>query len=122
LVTANSSPVSKRVSSGWRKANKKPVHIEPAQALGEKRPELISSLPRLLVPEQVEDLKVGSSVAVKDNNGNDIKATVTELSDQRVTIDANHLLAGQALTSDIELIEFVKAGPSLMAWSNRRIC
>lgn len=92
---------------GMAEGQQKTVHIEPAQALGEKRPELISTLPRHLVPEQFEDLKVGNSVTVKDDNGNDIKATVKELSDQMVTIDANHPLAGEALTFDIELIEFV---------------
>jgi peptidylprolyl isomerase len=32
---------------------------------------------------------------------------VTELTDQEVTIDANHPLAGKALVFDIELIESV---------------
>jgi peptidylprolyl isomerase len=92
---------------GMEEGERRTVHVEPANALGERRPELISTLPRHTVPEQYEDLKVGSSVQIKDDNGNDIKATVTELSDQNVTIDANHPLAGETLTFDIELIEFV---------------
>ena len=92
---------------GMEAGEHKTVQIEPAKALGEKRPELISTLPRHEVPEQYEDLKVGISVQIKDDNGNDLKATVTELSDQTVTIDANHPLAGETLTFDIELIEFV---------------
>jgi peptidylprolyl isomerase len=60
-----------------------------------------------LVPEQDEDLEVGSRIQVKDDNGNDIKSMVTHISDQTITLDANHPLAGEALTFNIELIELL---------------
>lgn len=36
-----------------------------------------------------------------------VEATVTRLSDQKVTLDANKPLAGKTLIFDIELIKFV---------------
>ena len=92
---------------GMAPGQHKTVHLQPEDALGERRPELVSHLPLHEVPEQEEDLKVGSSIQVKDANGNDVRVTVTHLSDQSVTIDANHALAGEALTFDIELVEIV---------------
>ena len=86
---------------------KKTVSIERNQAMGERRPELVAKFSREAVPEQLENLKVGSKVKVEDDKGNPLVATVTELTDQEITIDANHPLAGKTLVFDIELIEFV---------------
>lgn len=85
----------------------KTVHLQPSEVLGEKRPELVSQVPLHSFPEQDEDLRVGRTVMVKDDKGNDVKARVTQLTDQKVTIDANHPLTGEALTFDIEFIAFV---------------
>jgi peptidylprolyl isomerase len=54
-----------------------------------------------------KELEVGSRIQVKDDNGNDIKSMVTHISDQTITLDANHPLAGEALTFNIELIELL---------------
>lgn len=75
----------------------KSVHLPPEQAMGERRPELVSQVPLHSIPELDEDLKIGSRIMVKDVNGNQIRVTVTHLSDHAVTIDANHLLAGKSL-------------------------
>lgn len=72
-----------------------------------KKTELISKVPLHLVPEQDEDLEVGNLIQFKDNNDNEIKETVTHISDKTVTVDANHPLTGEALTFDIELIELL---------------
>jgi peptidylprolyl isomerase len=92
---------------GMSEGMKKAVRLKPAEAMGEKRPELISKIPRHLVSEENQDLKVGSKVWVKEKNGKPIKVTVKQLSNNEVTIDANHPFAGEALTFDIEIIEFV---------------
>jgi peptidylprolyl isomerase len=59
------------------------------------------------VPEKTANLSVGSRIQIKDGHGSVLNATVTNISDQMVTIDANHPLAGEVLIFDIELIEFV---------------
>jgi len=93
---------------GMTEGQKKNVHLQPNQAMGAKAPELISQIPLHLIPEQHEDLEVGNRIQVKDKNGNDVNATVTHISDKIVTLDANHPLAGEALTFvDIELIKVI---------------
>jgi peptidylprolyl isomerase len=92
---------------GMAAGEKKSVSIQPDQAMGERRPELVTVFSRETIPEQHEDLKVGGKVEVEDDNGNPVVGTVTRLTDQEVTVDANHPLAGKTLLFDIELIEFV---------------
>jgi peptidylprolyl isomerase len=92
---------------GMEEGERRTVHIPPEDAMGERRPELVSQVPLHMIPEQNEDLKVGSSIQIKDEKGRDVKATVTQMTDQAVTIDANHPLAGETLVLDLKLIEFV---------------
>jgi peptidylprolyl isomerase len=92
---------------GMVAGEKKTVSIDPNRAMGERRPELVTIFSRESVPEQHEDLKVGSKVEVEDDNGNPIVGTVTHLTDQKVTVDTNHPLAGKTLIFEIELIEFL---------------
>lgn len=92
---------------GMSEGVRKTIRLEPDHAMGERQPELVSNIPRHLVAEQHGDLKVGAKIWVKDQNANDVKVTVKQVSDQEVTIDANHQLAGEALTFDIKLMGFV---------------
>jgi peptidylprolyl isomerase len=91
---------------GMGEGEKKQVRLGPDQAAGESQPELIRTVPRHVVPEQHEDIKVGSKVRFQEDNGDMLEATVMEISDQEVTIDANKPLAGKTLLFDIELISF----------------
>lgn len=52
-----------------------------------------------------EGLTVGAAVSLQ----NGMQATVTAVDDEFVEIDANHPLAGEALTFEIELVNLVKA-------------
>ncbi|MFP4350383.1 MAG: FKBP-type peptidyl-prolyl cis-trans isomerase [Thermodesulfobacteriota bacterium] len=91
---------------GMEPGEKKTVELEPDQAFGEKRPELISKVERSVVPEHI-DLNLGSQLQVTSADGNPVQVTVTELTDEHVTLDANPPLAGLPLTFDIELVEVV---------------
>ena len=72
---------------GMAEGEQRTVHIPPEDAMGERRPELVSQVPLHMIPEQNEDLKIGSSIQIKDEKGRDVKATVTQMTDQAVTID-----------------------------------
>jgi FKBP-type peptidyl-prolyl cis-trans isomerase 2 len=73
------------------------VRIEPEDAYGEYNPEAIIDFPADSAPEGLE---VGDAVTL----GNGGRGTVVEVSDEFVKIDANHPLAGEALTFEIELV------------------
>ena len=73
------------------------VRMEPAEAYGERRDELILSFPINQLPEGAKE---GDSVFF--TNGG--QAVILEVTDETFTVDANHRLAGQALTFEIELV------------------
>ncbi len=73
------------------------VRLDPARAYGEPMPELMMEVPSEHAPD---GLTVGDMVML----GNGAQAVVVGLDTDTVTIDANHPLAGQALTFHIELV------------------
>jgi peptidylprolyl isomerase len=91
---------------GMAEGDQKTIRLEPNQAFGEKRPEMVSKVPRSDFPDDIEPT-VGLQLQISSPSGNPIRVVVTEISEDEVTLDANHVLAGQPLTFDIELVEFV---------------
>jgi peptidylprolyl isomerase len=91
---------------GMAEGDQKTIHLEPNQAFGEKRLELVSKVPRSDIPDDIQPT-VGLQLQMNSSSGNPIRVVVTEISEDEVTLDANHALAGQPLTFDIELVEFV---------------
>lgn len=73
------------------------VRIEPADAYGERTDAAIIEFPASSAPE---GLQVGDQVQF----GNGQPGTVLEITEETITIDANHPLAGEALTFEVELI------------------
>ena len=45
---------------------------------------------------------------VTDKDGNPLIVAITDLTDNTITLDANHPLAGKDLTFEISLVEIVK--------------
>lgn len=72
------------------------VRMEAADAYGEVREDLVVQVPADRAPD---GLTVGDQVAAGG-----MPATVVAMDDETVTIDANHQLAGKALTFDVELV------------------
>jgi peptidylprolyl isomerase len=91
---------------GMAEGDQKTLHLEPNQAFGEKRPELVSKIRRSDIPDDIQPT-VGLQLQMRSSSGNLIRVVVTEISEDEVTVDANHALAGQPLNFDIELVEFV---------------
>jgi peptidylprolyl isomerase len=91
---------------GMAEGDQKTLHLEPNQAFGEKRPELVSKVQRSDLPDEIQPT-VGLQLQMNSSSGNPIRVVVTEISENDVTLDANHALAGQPLNFDIELVEFV---------------
>jgi len=88
---------------GMSPGESKVVKVLAEQAYGPYRPELVVEINRNEVPPEL-DLEVGLQLVLRQPEGQLIPVTVTELSESMVTLDANHPLAGQDLTFDIQLI------------------
>jgi peptidylprolyl isomerase len=87
---------------GMYQGESKTVTIPFAQAYGPRKTELIEEIDRTLLPKDIE-LVAGGQLEVTQDDGSVFHVMVRELSDQSVTLDANHPLAGQDLTFDITL-------------------
>jgi peptidylprolyl isomerase len=53
------------------------------------------------------ELQIGTVLRMRKAGGEKIRRIVTTVSETSVTLDANHPLAGEDLTFDLELIEIV---------------
>lgn len=85
------------------------ITIPPEGAYGPYQPELVLAVDRAEFPEDIEP-EVGQELQVRQGD-TVIVMRVAEVSDEQVTIDANHPLAGQNLTFDLELVEIRSEGP-----------
>ena len=86
---------------GLSQGDKKTVELEPEQAYGPVREELINQVPLDRVPEGVQ---TGQMLEAQTEAG-PIPVVVTEVTEEAVTIDANHPLAGKKLIFDLEVVE-----------------
>lgn len=87
--------------------------IPAAEAYGEHSDEGVQSFPRDSFPPD-NTPEVGWAVELGGPNGERVPATIIEVTDENVTLDFNHPLAGQDLTFEIELVEVVDNGPKLI--------
>ena len=85
----------------------KTVRIEAEDAYGHRTDQLIGTVPRTMLPEDLTP-EVGMALQSQSEDGQVMMVTVVEVSAESITIDGNHPLAGQALSFVIELIEIRK--------------
>jgi peptidylprolyl isomerase len=78
------------------------VVIEPADAYGEIVDEAIQTAPRAIFGD--EEPPVGEMIMLQAEDGSQLAATVVSFTDDEVTFDFNHPLAGKRLTFDITLV------------------
>ena len=88
------------MSPGESKTQKIPMD----QAYGPHREEMVLEISRQQIPSELEP-EVGQQLQVQQENGQTIPVFVTEVTESNVTLDANHPLAGEDLTFDIQLVE-----------------
>uniref|UniRef100_Q3AU03 Peptidyl-prolyl cis-trans isomerase n=1 Tax=Chlorobium chlorochromatii (strain CaD3) TaxID=340177 RepID=Q3AU03_CHLCH len=86
--------------------DKKEVVIAVEEAYGPHSDELVTAVPRERFPADLE-LEIGQQLQVGLENGQQAIVMVVDITDEAVTLDANHPLAGQELTFEIELVEIV---------------
>ncbi|MBK5096513.1 MAG: FKBP-type peptidyl-prolyl cis-trans isomerase [Gemmatimonadetes bacterium] len=80
------------------------THIPAEQAYGPKIEELRISVERSQLPAGLE-VQLGDQLQMQTQDGQTVPVEVVELADESVVVDANHPLAGKALTFEIELVE-----------------
>lgn len=91
--------------TGMQPGEEKRVTIPADDAYGQRRPEMVGSIRREQFPPGIQPA-VGQQLQMSQQ-GHTFVVTVTEVSDDEVTLDANHPLAGEDLTFQLELVEIV---------------
>lgn len=82
------------------------VELDPDEAYGERRDDLVMPVSRDQLPEEL-DPEVGDALEVQLGSGERTTATVVEADDSSVTLDLNHPLAGRTLNFEVELLDIV---------------
>lgn len=80
------------------------IHLMPEEAYGEKNPDAIITVPISELAGS-EELKVDDMVYLQNVYGQPFPAKVTALTENDITFDANHEMAGKELNFKIELVE-----------------
>ena len=82
---------------GLRLGEVKTVRLVPAEAYGERNPELLVEFP-------IEELPDGAEVGTVLLTSTGQQVAVVEINDSVFVVDANHQLAGEHLTFEIEIV------------------
>ncbi len=91
---------------GMTVGDQKTVEIPADDAYGQRDPNGMQSFPRDKVPDDIP-LDIGTRLQLSTPSGQPVMVTVSEVTETEVILDANHPLAGQDLTFEIELVEIV---------------
>ncbi len=89
---------------GMNPGESKTVQIPSDRAYGPHHAEIVLAVDRSYFPNDMEP-KVDQRLQMQQQDGQSFALTVTDVSETKVTLDANHPLAGKDLTFDIQLME-----------------
>jgi len=96
-------PGFERAVTGMQPGESKTTTIPPDQAYGPHRDDMVATIKRDQLPDHL-DPSVGQQLSVRQESGRQFNVTITAVSEQSITIDANHRLAGKSLVFDLELV------------------
>ncbi|MCG6940568.1 MAG: peptidylprolyl isomerase [Thiohalocapsa sp.] len=88
---------------GMVPGEQKSVTIPCDEAYGERNEEMTQTLPRTVIPDEIE-LEVGMVLTARSPEGQTVNFSVARFDDEEVIVDGNHPLAGKDLVFDLELV------------------
>lgn len=92
--------------TGMNEGETKTVLISPEDAYGQYREELVAIIEKSQIPPNI-DPRIGMMLQARSQEGAITNLTITEITENTVTLDGNHPLAGKSLNFEIELLEIV---------------
>ena len=93
---------------GSKPGDKLDVSIKPEEAYGERMKDAIQEIPKSAL-KGIDEIKVGMQLQSQDQDGNAFLVTVIKIEDDKITVDANHPLAGQTLHFSVSIESVRKA-------------
>jgi FKBP-type peptidyl-prolyl cis-trans isomerase 2 len=92
---------------GMAPEESKTVTIPSDQAYGPRHPELVRVVNRSEVPPHIEP-EENQQLHLSAEDGSQIPVVITNVTEDSITLDANHPLAGENLIFDLTLVEIVE--------------
>lgn len=99
-------PAIEEALIGMSVGEKKKIIIPADDAFGEYDEERVFSVPRADLPEDL-DPEVGDEIVLVNEENEELAVLVVEVSEEEINFDANHPLAGEDVTFEIELVEIL---------------
>jgi len=103
LGAGRTIPAFEEALIGMSPGETKTFEIPAEEAYGPYRDELVVEIERDRVPPDME-LEVGQQLILRQPEGQAIRVTVTEITDEGITLDANHPLAGEDLIFEVQMV------------------
>jgi peptidylprolyl isomerase len=89
---------------GMAVGDSKSVRLEADEAYGQRHEQLVQEVERSMLPDHVNP-ETGMALQSSSPDGRVTQFVITAVTEETITVDANHPLAGQALSFDIELVD-----------------
>jgi peptidylprolyl isomerase len=93
---------------GMKEGENKTVLIAPEDAYGPRDEKRVFAAEKSEIPDHITP-EIGKKIQVQMGSGEMAILTVLDVSEDKVTFDANDPLAGEELTFEIKLLEIVQA-------------
>ncbi len=92
---------------GMEPGEARTARIPPEEAYGSHRDDMMLTVDRGEVPEEINP-EPGQQLQIQMPGERTAIVTVSDISESTVTLDANHPLAGEPLTFDIQLVDIIQ--------------
>lgn len=89
--------------TGMTVGEEKTIHIPCEDAYGPINPQMMQDVPREQIPAEIP-LELGMMLQMQGQMGDVIPVKVVNITEDTVTLDANHALAGKDLTFALKLV------------------
>ncbi|RLF28448.1 MAG: hypothetical protein DRN05_04070 [Thermoplasmata archaeon] len=96
-------PAVENALKNMKEGETKELTLEPEQAFGPHLDDLVLEVPKSAFRQDV-NLNVGSRVEINTPSGKVFYGTITNLSDDSLTVDLNHPLAGKKIIFIVTLV------------------
>ncbi len=90
--------------AGMEVGDSKDITIPPEEAYGAKNEQLVFEIERSKLPDHITP-ELGMQLQMTQENGQPVNVVISALTDDTITIDANHPLADKTLHFDVELVD-----------------
>lgn len=82
----------------------KTIEIPSEEAFGPRQEELVVEIEKSKLPDHITPA-MGQTLRMQHTNGTHTDLTIVDVSEERITLDGNHPLAGHKLIFDLELVD-----------------